>query len=103
MSPAETNRLLAAEILSALHAAGVRTLCVCPGGRNAPLVLAADAAASSFEVISFFEERSAAFFALGRAQRDSVPVAVMTRQARLRRSCCPPCSRRVMPGFPSSP
>jgi len=78
LSPAETNRLLAAEILSALHAAGVRTLCVCPGGRNAPLVLAADAAASSFEVISFFEERSAAFFALGRAQRDGVPVAVLT-------------------------
>lgn len=78
MSPAETNRLLAAEILSALHAAGVRTLCVCPGGRNAPLVLAADAAASSFEVVSFFEERSAAFFALGRSQRDGVPAAVIT-------------------------
>lgn len=78
MSPAETNRLLAAEILSALHASGVRTLCVCPGGRNAPLVLAADAAAGSFEVVSFFEERSAAFFALGRAQRDGAPVAVLT-------------------------
>ena len=78
MSPAETNRLLAAEILSALHVAGVRTLCVCPGGRNAPLVMAAAAAASSFEVVSFFEERSAAFFAIGRARRDSAPVAVMT-------------------------
>ena len=55
MSPAQTNRALAAEILSALHAAGVRTLCVCPGGRNAPLVLAAEAAADSFKVVSFFE------------------------------------------------
>lgn len=78
MSPVETNRLLTAEILSVLHGAGVRTLCVCPGGRNAPLVLAAEAAADSFEVVSFFEERSAAFFATGRAQRDGVPVAVMT-------------------------
>jgi 2-succinyl-5-enolpyruvyl-6-hydroxy-3-cyclohexene-1-carboxylate synthase len=78
LSPAETNRQLAAETLSALHAAGVRTLCVCPGGRNAPLVLAAAAAGSSFEVISFFEERSAAFFGTGRARRDAAPVAVIT-------------------------
>ncbi len=78
MSPAEINRLLAAEIVSALHAAGVRTLCVCPGGRNAPLVLAAQAAAGSFDVLSFFEERSAAFFALGRGQRDGAPAAVIT-------------------------
>ena len=78
MSPAETNRRLAAETLSVLHAAGVRTLCVCPGGRNAPLVLAAQAAANSFEVLSFYEERSAAFFAVGRAQRDGVPAAVIT-------------------------
>jgi 2-succinyl-5-enolpyruvyl-6-hydroxy-3-cyclohexene-1-carboxylate synthase len=78
LSPAEINRTLAAEILSALHAAGVRTLCVCPGGRNAPLVLAAEAAADSFAVVSFFEERSAAFFGLGRAQRDGAPAAVIT-------------------------
>ena len=78
MSSAETNRRLAAETLSALHAAGVRTLCVCPGGRNAPLVLAAAAAGDSFEVISFFEERSAAFFALGRVRRDGAPAAVIT-------------------------
>ncbi len=78
MSPVETNRLLAAEVLSALHAAGVRTICVCPGGRNAPLVLAAAAAGPSFEVVSFFEERSAAFFATGRARRDGAPAAVLT-------------------------
>lgn len=41
-------------------------------------MLAAEAAAGSFEIVSFFEERSAAFFALGRAQRDGVPVAVIT-------------------------
>lgn len=78
MSAADTNRRLAAEILTALHAAGVRTLCVCPGGRNAPLVVAAEAARGSFEVVSFFEERGAAFFALGRIRRDGVPAAVFT-------------------------
>ena len=78
MSAARTNRALSAEILLALHNACVRTVCLCPGGRNAPLVLACDAASEYFEVISFFEERSAAFFALGREARDGRPVAVIT-------------------------
>lgn len=78
MSAADTNRTLAAEVLSTLHEAGVRTLCLCPGGRNAPLVLAAAAAGEAFEVVTFFEERSAAFFALGRTLRDGRPAAVCT-------------------------
>ena len=78
MSPAEKNCQLATEILQALRAAGVETICICPGGRNAPLVLACEAAKEDFEVISFFEERSAAFFALGRIRREGAPVAVMT-------------------------
>ena len=78
MSAATTNRALAAEILAVLHAAGVRTIALCPGGRNAPLVLAVEAAGESFEVVTFFEERSAAFFALGRTMRDNRPVAVVT-------------------------
>jgi len=78
LSTAHTNRLLSAEILRVLHDAGVRTICLCPGGRNAPLVLACDAAREYFDVVSFFEERSAAFFALGREARDGRPVAVVT-------------------------
>lgn len=78
MSTAQTNCVLSAEILHALHAAGVRTICLCPGGRNAPLVLACAAARASFHLVSFFEERSAAFFALGREARDGRPVAVIT-------------------------
>jgi 2-succinyl-5-enolpyruvyl-6-hydroxy-3-cyclohexene-1-carboxylate synthase len=78
LSTEEANHRLAAEILAALHAAGVRTLCVCPGGRNAPLVLAAEAARDAFEVVTFFEERSASFFALGRIGRDNAPAAVLT-------------------------
>ena len=78
MSAAATNRALSAEILAVLRAAGVRTVCVCPGGRNAPLVLALEEAREAFDTVSFFEERSAAFFALGRIKRDRVPAAVVT-------------------------
>ena len=78
MNPAAANRAIAANVLGALHAAGVRSLCICPGGRNAPFVLACDAARNTFDVVSFFEERSAAFFALGRIRRDGAPAAVIT-------------------------
>ncbi|MEY4299490.1 MAG: hypothetical protein RIR25_726, partial [Verrucomicrobiota bacterium] len=78
MNAAAANRALAWEVLAALHRAGVKTLCVCPGARNAPLVLAAEAAATRFDRISFFEERSASFFALGRSRRDGGPVAIIT-------------------------
>ncbi len=78
MNAADTNGRLAAELLFLLREAGVRTICLCPGGRNAPLVLACAAARESFEIVSFFEERSAAFFALGRTQRDGRPAAVIT-------------------------
>lgn len=70
--------MLASEALTALHGAGVRTVCLCPGGRNAPLVLACDAARGAFDVVSFFDERSAGFFALGRILRDHAPAAVVT-------------------------
>lgn len=78
MNPDETNWIIAAEVLVALHSAGVRTICLCPGGRNAPLVLACDSTRGAFDVVSFFDERSAGFFALGRIRRDRAPAAVVT-------------------------
>ncbi|HSK09371.1 MAG TPA: 2-succinyl-5-enolpyruvyl-6-hydroxy-3-cyclohexene-1-carboxylic-acid synthase [Vicinamibacterales bacterium] len=73
------NQALALEVIEAAWRAGVRTFCLCPGGRNAPLVEALEPLrAGGAEVIDFFEERSAAFFALGRARRDRRPVAVLT-------------------------
>ncbi|HEY3383991.1 MAG TPA: 2-succinyl-5-enolpyruvyl-6-hydroxy-3-cyclohexene-1-carboxylic-acid synthase [Vicinamibacterales bacterium] len=70
------NQALALEVVERLLAAGVRTFCLCPGGRNAPLVEVLEHVPA--EVLSFFEERSAAFFALGRARRDETPTAVVT-------------------------
>jgi 2-succinyl-5-enolpyruvyl-6-hydroxy-3-cyclohexene-1-carboxylate synthase len=80
-----TNQALSLEVVEWLVRAGVRTICLCPGGRNAPLVEVLDALsrpetppASRLEILDFFEERSAAFFALGRARRDRRPAAVIT-------------------------
>lgn len=73
------NEALAREVVDLAWRAGVRTFIVCPGGRNAPLVEALDLAdPQSAEVLHFFDERSAGFFALGRAKRDRRPVAVVT-------------------------
>lgn len=74
---ARGNVARAESLVDALITHGVTTWCVAPGGRNAPLVAALDAA-HGLDVVRHFEERSAAFFALGRARRDATTVAVVT-------------------------
>lgn len=56
---------------------GVHTFCLCPGGRNAPFVEILSRL-KKITVLYFFDEKSAGFFALGRAKRDAKPVAVVT-------------------------
>ena len=67
----------AAQALEACLARGVREFVICAGARNIPLVLAA-ARCRGAKVWSHFEERGAAFFALGRVCDSSLPVAVVT-------------------------
>jgi len=100
LSAAHANSLLAAEVLAVLRGAGVGTLVVCPGGRNAPLVLAADASRDAFEVFNFFEERSASFFALGRIRREGRPVAVMTTSGTAAAEILPAMLEAVHGGWP---
>jgi 2-succinyl-5-enolpyruvyl-6-hydroxy-3-cyclohexene-1-carboxylate synthase len=64
-------------LLEELHREGVREILCCAGARNSPLVSVL-AKTSGIEVHSFFEERSAAFFALGAARRSGRPVVVVT-------------------------
>ncbi len=71
------NAALAAHIADVLAGAGVRELCLCAGARSAPLVVQF-AGDTRFRTWSFFEERSAAFFALGRIKATGRPVAVVT-------------------------
>lgn len=70
------NEKLAAKILCELLAIGVQEFCVCPGGRNAPFcfVLRQNEHLNTYY---WHEERSAAFFALGRSRAFKAPVAVI--------------------------
>ncbi len=54
---------------------GVRTIVCSPGSRNAPIVLSAEAH-PAIETIVIHDERVAAFFALGIAEKTNAPVAV---------------------------
>src|SRR5438309_11317499 len=67
-----TNLEIARRIIDDVRALGVADFCVCSGSRNAPRIAVIDRA------YSFVDERSAAFFAVGRARRDDRPVAVIT-------------------------
>ena len=66
----------AARLIADVRALGATAFCVCAGSRNSPLL--AVLGQSDLRVFSFVDERSAAFFALGRARRDGAPVAVVT-------------------------
>lgn len=71
------NALIIRSTLTALARMGVAEVCVAAGARNAPLITAL-LASEGVKLWSFFEERSAAFFALGRILADRSPVAVLT-------------------------
>ncbi len=77
MSKMNPNFTLAESALQKLYALGVREFCLCAGARNAPLVHLLSQA-KGIKIYRFFEERSAAFFALGRMQVSAYPVAVLT-------------------------
>jgi len=71
------NVKLAEQIISQLVYLGSRTFCICPGARCAPFIEVLSQA-KGLEVLSFYDERSCVFFAVGRAQRDRLPVVVIT-------------------------
>ncbi|MBC7421563.1 MAG: 2-succinyl-5-enolpyruvyl-6-hydroxy-3-cyclohexene-1-carboxylic-acid synthase [Bdellovibrio sp.] len=71
-----TNYDLSLKVFDFLNQAQVQSVVVCAGARNAPLVMALKE--QNFKIYSFFEERSASFFALGLMKSESKPVAIMT-------------------------
>jgi 2-succinyl-5-enolpyruvyl-6-hydroxy-3-cyclohexene-1-carboxylate synthase len=74
------NATLAGAILGRLAGLGVGAYVVCAGARNVPLVgsLLARCQDLNLRVWHHFDERAAAFFALGLAKGTATPVAVLT-------------------------
>ncbi len=76
--PSEPNRSWAREIIDAMIRGGVGHICISPGSRSTPLTLAAaERAASGLDsavgLSVHYDERSAAFFALGYARATGRP------------------------------
>ncbi len=86
-------------LLQALAKMGVREFCLCPGSRNAPLVELLSRS-QGLKVWTFFEERSAGFFALGRAQVRGGPVAVVTTSGTAAAELLPACIEAHYLGVP---
>jgi 2-succinyl-5-enolpyruvyl-6-hydroxy-3-cyclohexene-1-carboxylate synthase len=75
-SPSEVQATYAATLFDEWIRLGLRDVVVCPGSRSTPLALAC-AARSELHVHVRIDERSAGFFALGRALITDSPVAMV--------------------------
>lgn len=71
------NIELAHKVIQELVNAGVDEFCLCAGARNSPFINLFDQN-TQLKAYHFFEERSAAFFALGRIAATRRPVAIIT-------------------------
>ena len=71
------NTLWARVVVAELVASGVTAACIAPGSRSTPLTLAF-VERDDVRVLSHLDERSAAFFALGRAKRTGEPTALVS-------------------------
>ncbi|MGB6298897.1 MAG: 2-succinyl-5-enolpyruvyl-6-hydroxy-3-cyclohexene-1-carboxylic-acid synthase [Rivularia sp. (in: cyanobacteria)] len=70
------NELWASIFTETLKRSGLNCAVICPGSRSTPLTVAF-AQSPDIEAVPILDERSAAFFALGRAKVTGLPVAVV--------------------------
>ncbi len=84
----DINRRRADFILNLCRKQNIQDFCICAGARNAPFVQLLETQ-SDLTRFHFFEERSAAFFALGRSQARGRPVAVVTTSGTAAAECLP--------------
>lgn len=71
----------ASRLIAEVREAGAQEFCVCAGSRNAPLLAVLGElprTSSDIRLFSFVDERSAAFFAIGRVKLHGQPVGVVT-------------------------
>jgi 2-succinyl-5-enolpyruvyl-6-hydroxy-3-cyclohexene-1-carboxylate synthase len=72
-----TNSIWASILSETLKHLGLSTAVICPGSRSTPLAVAFAQQLPDIEAISILDERSAAFFALGRAKATGRPTALV--------------------------
>ncbi|TFH65982.1 MAG: 2-succinyl-5-enolpyruvyl-6-hydroxy-3-cyclohexene-1-carboxylate synthase, partial [Gemmatimonadales bacterium] len=77
MSRGNWNAIWTEAFFDELARVGVREICVVPGSRLTPLVLAA-VRDGRFRMFSILDERSAGFFALGIGKASGRPAVVIT-------------------------
>lgn len=94
-----TNARCAREVLEALIATGVQSFCLCPGARNAPLLYPL-LNSPSLSLYHWPEERSAAFFALGRIKNTGEPTAVITTSGTAAAELLPAAIEAYYTGLP---
>ncbi len=71
------NSVWASIFAETLKQLGLACVVICPGSRSTPLAVAFAQQSPNLEVISILDERSAAFFALGRAKSTGLPAALV--------------------------
>jgi len=79
---------LARQLLINCLEQGITNFVLCPGARNAPLVLMLERT-EGLELYYHPDERSAAFFALGRTMAFGEPCAVITTSGTAVAECLP--------------
>ncbi len=99
MAEVNPNAHLAQDLLQQLSKQGVRDFLVCAGARNAPVVKALQNF-KGVRAMHFFEERAAAFFALGRAKKTKRPVAVVTTSGTAAAELLPAMMEATYAGIP---
>jgi 2-succinyl-5-enolpyruvyl-6-hydroxy-3-cyclohexene-1-carboxylate synthase len=93
------NDKLAHQVVKEAVEHGVQEFCVCAGSRNSPFVLLLTHE-PSLKQYFWFEERSAAFFALGRAKATGRPVAVITTSGTAAAELLPATMEAYYTGIP---
>lgn len=85
----------ARRLIEEVRRLGTRDFCVCAGSRNSPLL-----AVLGTLVYSFVDERSAAFFAIGRSKLHGAPVAVVTTSGTAAAELLPAAIEAYYSGIP---
>ncbi len=71
------NLIWSYEIANTLYDLGVKNVCICPGSRNTPLIIAFTKN-KKFNCTSHIDERSAGYYALGVAKKDNSPAILIS-------------------------